>query len=922
PLARWDETILYELHVRGFTRRHPAVPEAIRGTFAGLAHPAAIEHLTRLSITSVEIMPCAAWIEERHLAPLGLTNYWGYNPVAAMAPEPRLAPGGWDEIRAAVAALAAAGIETIVDVVLNHSGEGDELGPTLSLRGLDNATYYRLRPDDPARYIDDAGCGNTLALDRAPVVRLAMDGLRAWVREAGVHGFRFDLATAMGRRPDGFDREAPLLAAIAQDPELSALKLIAEPWDIGPGGYQVGNFPAGWGEWNDRFRDDVRRFWRGDAHRLGGLASRLAGSADVFGRARRPSRGINFVTAHDGFALADLVAHEAKRNAANGEDNRDGSNDNFSWNSGCEGSSDDPAIRAARARDQRALLATLLLARGTPMLAMGAELGHTQQGNNNCYAQDNELSWLDWTRADPTLLAFAQKAAALRRRTPLLRRDAVLGDGEVAWLSPEGAGLTPAEWDEPAAGSLAMLLGAPGRRVGVLVHRGHGPARFRLPGRCWRVLLDSGDGGEGPVTGGEVALGPRTVAVVGEEPDRARTHGVSGATLARLARAAGIHDDWWTVDGVRHEVGDDTRRHLLAAMRLDADSEGEAWDSLERLAEARERRPLPPVLVLRDGDIPVLPLAFADDFRRPLWVRIEAADGGETRVLASPEAIDAGWAEDGSGRPFRRAGLALPPLPPGRYTATREDAPEHPCRLTVAPRRAFLPDSIRSGERLFGVSAQLYALRRSGDQGIGDFATLAELARRGAQAGAALIGINPLHALFPHERERASPYSPSDRRFLDPIYLDAGPLAGVPDGPMIDYPAVWARKEAALRERSAAAPTPDAEPTLTTFATFCALAGRFAPAPWPEWPAELRDPASPAVRRFAAGNAREVGFQVFLQRLCREQLGTAAAAAAAMPLGLFRDLAVGAAPDGAEAWSAQGLLAQGVSIGAPPDPLG
>ncbi|MET0178950.1 MAG: glycogen debranching protein GlgX, partial [Novosphingobium sp.] len=825
PLWAWDETILYELHIRGFTRRHLDVPEAIRGTFAGLAHPAAIAHLAKLSITSVEIMPCAAWIEERHLAKLGLSNYWGYNPVALMAPEPRLAPGGWGEIRAAVAALAEAGIETIVDVVLNHSGEGDAFGPTLSLRGLDNASYYRVRPDNRAGYIDDAGCGNTLALDRAPVVRLAMDALRTWVREAGVHGFRFDLATAMGRRPDGFDREAPLLAAIAQDPELGALKLIAEPWDIGPGGYQVGNFPAGWGEWNDRFRDDVRRFWRGDVHHLGRLATRLAGSADVFGRARRPSRGINFVTAHDGFALADLVAHETKRNEANGEDNRDGCNDNFSWNAGCEGASDDPTIRAARARDQRALTATLLFARGTPMLAMGAELGHSQQGNNNCYAQDNALSWLDWSQADPALLAFAQEAAALRRRTPLLRRDAVLDEGEVAWLSPAGAAMTPTDWDAPGAGSVAMLLGEPGRRVGILVHRGHRPCRFVLPGGKWRVLLASDRVGDD--AGGAVDLAPRSVAVVGEKPDRAAVRGVSGATLARLARAAGIHDDWWTVDGVRHVVGDDTRRHLLAAMRLDAGSEGEAWDSLERLAEARARRPLPPVVVAGEGERAALPLAGDDALRRSAWVRIEAEDGTEVCVLASSEAIDAGWAEDCSGRPFRRALLPLPPLPLGRYTVTREDAPDHPCRLTIAPRRAFLPDAIPRGERLFGLSAQLYALRRDGDQGIGDFATLAELARRGAQAGAAVIAINPLHALFFEQRERASPYSPSDRRFLDPIYLDVGPLAALPGNDMIDYPEVWARKEAVLRARFAAAPPqPDADAALTTFATFAALARR------------------------------------------------------------------------------------------------
>ncbi|QAY77605.1 glycogen debranching protein GlgX [Sphingosinicella sp. BN140058] len=517
----WSETILYELHVRGFTMRHGDVPPAVRGTFAGLASPAAIDHLVRLGITSVEILPAAAWIDERHLGPLGLTNYWGYNPVAFLAPDPRLAPGGWPEIAAAVAALAAAGIETIVDVVYNHSGEGDALGPTLSLRGLDNATYYRLQADDPAAYVDDSGTGNTLALDRAPVVRLVMDALRCWAR-AGVHGFRFDLATCLGRRPDGFDPQAPLLAAIEQDPELRGLKLIAEAWDIGPGGYQVGRFGGAWGEWNDRFRDDVRRFWRGDPHRLGSLATRLAGSADLFAAKRRPSRGINFVTAHDGFTLADLVAHSEKHNHANGEDNRDGSNENFSWNNGAEGATDVPAIRAARLHDQRALIATLLLARGTPMLSMGAELGHSQSGNNNAYAQDNEGSWIDWDRSDESLRAFTQRLIALRHAYPVLRQDRFLtGEGDVQWLTPLGAAMTPNDWE--SGDGMAMLLGHAGERLALLVNGGREARTFVLPEARtdldWRVLADSNpeerDFHEG---GPEFAVAGRSLLLVAEEP--------------------------------------------------------------------------------------------------------------------------------------------------------------------------------------------------------------------------------------------------------------------------------------------------------------------------------------------------------------------------------------------------------------------
>jgi glycogen operon protein len=510
PDTPWSDTILYELHVRGFTMRHPEVPEALRGTFAGLAHPAAVAHLVALGVTAVELLPTMAWVEERHLAALGLTNYWGYNPIALCAPDPRLAPGGWAEIRAAVAALAAAGIETILDVVLNHTGEGDALGPTLSLRGLDNAQYYRLR--DGGGYVDDTGCGNTLAFDRPHGARLAMDALRAWARFGGVHGFRFDLGTTLGRRDNGFDPAAPLLTAISQDPILRELKLISEPWDVGWGGYQLGRFPGGWGEWNDRFRDDTRRFWRGDGG-LGALATRLAGSADVLAAHRRPSRGINFVVAHDGFTLADLVSHARKHNEANGEGNRDGSDDNASWNNGVEGASADPAVRAARHADQAALLATLLFARGTPMLAMGSEMGHSQGGNNNAYAQDSAIAWLDWGAIDTDLLARARAMIAARRRLPALRHDRFLtGAGDppdVAWHRADGAAMTPDDWNAPGAGTLVAVFAAGGGRVAVALHRGHAPAPVTLPpptrdGRSWRAVI------------GATPLPPRSVALFEE----------------------------------------------------------------------------------------------------------------------------------------------------------------------------------------------------------------------------------------------------------------------------------------------------------------------------------------------------------------------------------------------------------------------
>ena len=539
PQVPWGETVVYELHVRGFTRLHPDIPLALRGTCAGLAHAAAIGHLTRLGVTTVELMPIAASVDEPHLTRAGLTNYWGYNTVGWMVPDPRLAPAGIGELRDCVAALHGAGIEVLLDVVFNHSGEGDASGPTLSLRGLDNATYYRTLPAEAHRYVDDTGCGNTLALDRAPVLRLALDTLRHYARAAGVDGFRFDLATTLGRREGGFDEAAPLLAAIAQDPLLRDLKIVAEPWDVGPDGYRLGAFPAPWGEWNDRYRDTVRRFWRGDVNHAGELATRLAGSPDVFAtRSRPPSRSVNFITSHDGFTLADLVAYEQKHNEANGEGNRDGTSANLSWNHGVEGPTASPAIVAARRRDVRALLATLLLSRGTPMLTMGDELGRTQQGNNNAYSQDNALSWLDWDRADRDLAAFTAALIATRRRHPALRDDRWLTgtpDGalalrDVEWRRPDGHALSYADWTSGAVRTLVAALTSGGDesridRVVVAIHGGAGDVPLRLPetrdGFAWHHVIDTARETPAieppePVTVPHLTLSARSVSLVVE----------------------------------------------------------------------------------------------------------------------------------------------------------------------------------------------------------------------------------------------------------------------------------------------------------------------------------------------------------------------------------------------------------------------
>ena len=520
---------IYEIGVKAFTQNHPEVPPRLRGTVAALAEPAVIDHLVKLGVDTVELMPIAAWIDERHLHGLGLHNAWGYNPVAFMAPDPRLAPGGLGEVRRTVAALHAAGIRVILDAVYNHSGEGDEFGPTLSLRGLDNRLYYRHAADDPGRLVNDAGTGNTLAVERPLVARLILDAMRHWVTAAGVDGFRLDLAVTLGRTDHRFSRDAPLFAAIEADPLLSGRVMIAEPWDIGPNGYQLGHFPRRWGEWNDRVRDDVRRFWRGDPGSLGNLATRLAGSADLFG-GRAPSASVNFLAAHDGFALADLVAYAGKHNEANGEANRDGTDANFSWNNGAEGTTADTAIRDTRRRDIRALLATLFVARGSPMLTAGDELGRTQGGNNNAYAQDNATTWIDWSAADADLFAFTARLAAMCRAHRSLGEDRFLngapadesGIPHVAWLKPGGTNLGEADWASGRTLGMALYVGVEGKaradRTVVWINGTGEEVEAWLPtaraGFGWCVEVDSSGADLG--AGNRPILPPRSVVVFAE----------------------------------------------------------------------------------------------------------------------------------------------------------------------------------------------------------------------------------------------------------------------------------------------------------------------------------------------------------------------------------------------------------------------
>lgn len=548
-IAPWDDAILYEAHVRGFTKLHPRLPPKLRGTYAGLASDEVIDYLKALGVNCIELLPVHTFITESHLLEKGLTNYWGYNSIGFFAPEPWYASNPQDSLREfkqMVARLHAAGMEVILDVVYNHTAEGNERGPTLSFRGIDNATYYWLT-DDRRYYFNATGTGNTLNISHPCVLQMVTDSLRYWVQQTHIDGFRFDLATIMGRQQQDFDSRSSFLQACSQDPVIGTVKLIAEPWDLAPGGYHVGDFPPGWAEWNGKFRDTVRDFWRGESS-VKMLAERLCASAPLFNHdGRRPWASINLVTAHDGFTLSDVVTYNEKHNEANREDNRDGTNDNRSWNCGEEGPTGNPQIQSLRRRQIRNMLATLLLSQGTPMLTAGDEFARTQRGNNNPYCQDNEISWLDWKlrEKNDSLVQFARKLTDLRHRYPILHRNTFL-DGElvgdppvrdVTWVNPQGTQMVEADWENAALRSLGMLLDGraqtspvpqPGEEATLLVlfNGALDGVAFRLPdcpgAASWRKLIDTLDSTmtEGPAfaVGEEYRLAPRSLALFAMEP--------------------------------------------------------------------------------------------------------------------------------------------------------------------------------------------------------------------------------------------------------------------------------------------------------------------------------------------------------------------------------------------------------------------
>ncbi|MDQ2833987.1 MAG: glycogen debranching protein GlgX [Acidobacteriota bacterium] len=515
----FDETIMYELHVKGFTKLHPGVPEKQRGTYAGLAHPEVIEYIRSLGVTSVELLPIHTFVNDSHLLERGLTNYWGYNTIGFFAPDPRYAADRADsltEFKRTVDALHEANLGVILDVVYNHTAEGNQLGPTLSFKGIDNASYYRLLPDRPRYYVNDTGTGNTVNLSHPRVIQMVTDSLRYWVEQTHVDGFRFDLGTILAREPNGFDNQSGFLKACSQDPVLGTVKLIAEPWDCGPGGYQVGGFPPGWAEWNDKFRDTVREYWKGGSS-AAQLTKCLTASGDVFNyEGRRPWASVNFITAHDGFTLNDIVSYNEKHNEANGENNNDGSSDNHSWNCGAEGPTDNGEVNGLRGRQMRNMLATLLLSQGTPMLLAGDEFARTQQGNNNAYCQDDEISWLNWdhTEKQQALIKYVQRLTSYRHKYPILRRNLFLtgeyneelGVKDVTWINANGREMEDHNWGDHGMRCFGMLIDGRAQTSGVrqrgreatlliVINDHHDMVQFTLPeavgGNEWVLLVDT-----------------------------------------------------------------------------------------------------------------------------------------------------------------------------------------------------------------------------------------------------------------------------------------------------------------------------------------------------------------------------------------------------------------------------------------------
>ncbi|HEY2733038.1 MAG TPA: glycogen debranching protein GlgX, partial [Polyangiales bacterium] len=978
PRVAWRDSLIYECHVKGATKLQRAIGPELRGTYLGLCAPEMIEHWRALGVSALELLPVQQTFSEHWLVGRGLVNYWGYNTLGFFAPDARFAATGTlgeqvSDFKTMVKALHRAGIEVILDVVYNHSGEADELGPTLSLRGIDNAVYYRLDPNDRSRYFDTTGCGNSLNFDHPQTQRLVMDSLRYWVSEMHVDGFRFDLGPTLARGAQGIDLHGRFFAMLAQDPLLSQVKLIIEPWDVGNDGVRTGQFAAGYSEWNDRYRDAMRRFFRGDTGLIGEIATRLAGSSDLFQRAGRgPRASINYIASHDGRSLRDLVSYERKYNLANGWDNRDGPDNEYARNWGIEGPSDDPAIEATRQRVMRSWLLTLACSQGVPMLRQGDELGQSQRGNNNAYPLDDETSWTDWQLGprERALSEFARAAFALRHAYPALRRvDYLIGEGsngaDVTWLHPSGRALFDVDFSDPRLRAFGMWIAAePHAGVGgvlLILNGGDDDVTFQLPALGMSLLLDSAEPKVAPPRALEASVLVRAHATLalGEAPPSAAGDSVrnDAAGLRRLATELGIADGYVGYHGGHTVTTDATRAVLLAAMGIDVASPAQLTAALAELEAERTRPGIEPVRVLPEG---------VDALRR---LRLRAPSGALGARYQLELELESGERLRSEGRLGGEASAQLPlPARIGvgyhelRVSIVGEE--DYVQQLIVTPRACPSVADLLGPRRGAGLWAHVYALHRERGLGLGDLGDLSALLRLAAEQGLDFVGINPLHATD-NGAPVVSPYFPLSRVFGNPIYIDVeavpelsasdaarallkepkfrAAIAALHARPRLDYKNAWALKRKVLQalhdtflaceegrqtERAGAHADYLAEhgAALRHFAMFCAIAEHVAPdAPiydFEQFPIELRDPRGSAVKKLAAQLAGPIAFHMFLQFEMDRQLAAIQerARGSGMAIGIYADLAVGNAPGGSDVWSQRDLFARDVCLGAPPDP--
>ncbi|MEY4580335.1 MAG: hypothetical protein RL701_5038 [Pseudomonadota bacterium] len=934
PRIPWRDTVIYEAHVKGLTQLQAAVPQALRGTYLGLATPPVIEHLQALGVTTLELLPVQQAHSERNLIERGLTNYWGYNTIAFFAPDVRFAQAApigdpVNEFKAMVVLLHRAGIEVILDVVYNHTGEVDPSGPLVSLRGIDNAVYYRLDPSDRSRYIDTTGCGNSLNFDHPQTQKLVMDSLRYWVTEMHVDGFRFDLAPTLARSSQRLDLQERFFAMLAQDPVVGNTKLILEPWDAE--GVCTGGFSAGYAEWNDRYRDTLRRFFRGDSGQVGELATRVSGSSDLFGgNGRGPLASINFITSHDGRSLRDLVSYETKNNWDNGWENRDGSDAEYARNWGVEGPSDQPEINAQRQRVMRSWLLSLMCSQGVPMLRQGDEFGQTQHGNNNAYTQDTALAWLDWTQTDDSkaLFEFTRSALALRRALPELRRTQHLrgelpgSARDVTWLRPDGAPMHGDDFHDRERRTLGMWLSAAdndGASVLVLWNADAHVANFRLPPGAFELRLDSAERSEpGAHCEAEFHVEPYACVVLVARPPRPVLQRVPGdldqALLARLAARYGIADSYVGYTGEHNQTHSATRITLLAAMGIDATTASACRSALAVL-DAQDVAPgLTPVRVLPEGADALrrLELTPVNPRATQLRYRVEV-------TLESGEKFAREGRVHGISQQAGRVVLPLPStlvLPAGyhdvRVTVSADATAEQQYSqlLIVTPNACPQVSALIGDRRGAGLWAHIYALHSERALGLGDLGDLRALVSFAAQQQLDFVGINPLHAVDNHAGV-VSPYYPLSRVYGNPIYLDlsaipefaqceparallaATPvqreLARLHELPRRDYAAVWRLKlsvlkllhswfvnhdrgRKSLRGRAYATFVAEHGQGLQDYATFCAIAETLVRDPnaspiydLNHFPAELRDARSSAVVQLRDELAGSISFHMYLQ---------------------------------------------------------